>query len=99
MEYRPLRGVTAATSPGLPFLFCVQFQVLKSLPKRLGSVIHPPLLKGQVQTSMPCYVSELSSVPNQRQLDLLLLLIDLIFSYQRAGRGWGDSVDQKPTHQ
>lgn len=51
-----------------------------------------------MQTSIPCYVSELSTVPNQRQPDRLLLLIDLIFSYQRAGRGWGDSVDQKPAH-
>lgn len=50
----------------------------------------PPLLKSQVQTSIPYYVSELSAVPNQRQPDLLLLLlIDLIFSYQRAGRDWG----------
>lgn len=41
-----------------------------------------PPLKGQAQTSIPCYVSELSSVPNQRQPDLLL--IDLISSYREA---------------
>lgn len=54
----------------------------------------PSHFQGQIQTLIPCYVSELSTVPNQQpgppsySLLFLLLLIDLIFSYQRGGWGW-----------
>lgn len=49
------------------------------------SEVPTPPLKGQAQTPIPCYVSELSSVPNQHQPDLLL--IDLISSYRERGQG------------
>lgn len=98
MEDGPLLRVITPPSPGLPLPFLHSLLNPEVSSQRIGVRNPLPLLKGQVQTSIPCYVSELSSVPNQRQPDLLLL-IDLIFSYQRAGRGWGDSIDQKPTRQ
>jgi hypothetical protein len=61
------------------------------------SEVPTPPLKCQVQTSIPCYVSELSSVPNQSQPDLLL--IDLISSYRERGQGGRDGADQEPTRQ
>jgi hypothetical protein len=58
----------------------------RSHPAKMRGLRSTPTTEGPSPTSIPCYVSELSTVPNKHQPDLLLLIIDLIFSYRELAR-------------